>query len=751
MANQSALLPADPTLQAETQNLPEADAGESSAPVSALEQLAARCGIQPKVQDNSGEEHATGPELPRALLRVMRFEVDTDAQAEAALAQLETQEWARALPPVQVAYTDAGSASVPVSLPQGTGALRWTLRLEDEEVRSGQVMFSELPLLDEREIDGRPYERRQLSIPPDLPWGYHRLSLEQASKKQADAATVLIVTPGKCWLPETDEGERLWGLAANLFQLRSERNWGIGDFTDLQALVKLARERGADALGLNPLHAMFLDKPEDASPYSPSDRTLLNVLYIDVEAIPELAHAQRAQQLIAAQAFQQKLADARRAELVQYTAVAELKLQVLRLLFEAFEERKNPDRLQAFEAFHQERRAMLDRACVFQAMRAFFAGQDPPRADCGEWPEAYRSADSSAVAAFAKEHAELVRFHLWLQWIADTQLKAAADAAKGMAIGLYRDVAVGAHPSGAEIWSHPDELAAGAGVGAPPDALGPAGQNWGLPPLHPIAAREHAYSSFIGLLRANMRYAGGLRIDHAMALQRLYWIPKGNEATHGAYVYYAMHDLMGILALESQRHQCLVVGEDLGTVPEGFRDRMAEANILSYRVLFFEREKQAFLTPDQYPRLAVSVASNHDLPTLRGLWQGNDIDRKDALNLLPEGSGPVRQERSEDHATLTALLQDEGLLPANTTAATVSAEAFGDAAHAFLARTNCLLTLVELDDITGEPEQVNVPGTSSENPNWRRRSPLTLEQIGADPRFARVAETMSKERRAVLV
>ena len=300
-----------------------------------------------------------------------------------------------------------------------------------------------------------------------------------------------------------------------------------------------------------------------------------------------------------------------------------------------FEREKNAERCIAFKTFVEERKPLLERACLFQALRSFFTEESPECGDCKQWPAQFRSSGSPELDAFAREHRDRVRFQLWMQWVADEQLRAASVAAEGMSVGLYRDMAVGAHPSGAEVWSYPEALVSGASVGAPPDIWNPAGQNWGLPPLHPLGARGLGYRNFIELLQANMRYAGALRIDHALALQRLYWIPSGAESKDGAYVQYATDDLVGILALESHRNRCVVIGEDLGTVPKGFRERMAKANILSYRVLFFERDEEGFIAPEAYPKLSLSVASSHDLPTLCGWWNGSDIQLKERLHLFP--------------------------------------------------------------------------------------------------------------------
>jgi len=316
-----------------------------------------------------------------------------------------------------------------------------------------------------------------------------------------------------------------------------------------------------------------------------------------------------------------------------------------------------------------------------------------------------------------------------------------------MAVGLYRDLAVGADRSGAEAWADATAVVSAAQVGAPPDIYNPAGQNWGLPPFHPRALREEGYQSFIQLVRANMRHAGGLRIDHAMGLQHLYWVLQGEEPSAGAYVRYPMEDLIGILALESHRHGCLIVGEDLGTVPEGFRERMAEANILSYRVLFFEQEPEtgAFLPPNAYPELALAIVGSHDLPTLRGWWEGRDLDLKEQLGLFPEPGEASRQHqaRERDRMQFLEALRRERLLPDD---GEPDIPTLARAAHAFLARTPSGLAMAQIDDLTDEVEPVNVPATSDEHPNWRRRLSMTLEELAARPRFIEIAEIFRAER-----
>jgi 4-alpha-glucanotransferase len=494
---------------------------------------------------------------------------------------------------------------------------------------------------------------------------------------------------------------------------------------------------------------MFPDEPEHASPYSPASRLLLNILNIDVTAVPELLDCPEMRDLIASEAFGQNVLACRAKHLVDYAQVTTIKLSVLEKLFNTCRSAAEPARWRAFEAFRRGQGETLERNCLFLALREHFAKQGASHADWHTWPEEYRDPASPAVARFAAENRHRVDFFAWLQWVADEQLGVAATTAKdrGMAIGLYRDLAVGADRAGAETWADSAAVVSAAQVGAPPDIYNPAGQNWGLPPFHPRALREEGYRSFIELLRANMRHAGGLRIDHAMGLQQLYWVPQGQEPSAGAYVRYPIEDLIGILALESHRQKCLIVGEDLGTVPEGFRERMAKANILSYRVLFFEQEPEtgAFLPPSAYPALALAVVGSHDLPTLRGWWEGHDLDLKERLGLFPEPGEASRQRqmRDRDRMQLVKVLRHEGLLPGD---GEPDVPTLARAAHAFLARTPSVLAMAQIDDLTDEIDPVNIPATSDEHPNWRRRLSMTLEELSVRPRFIDIAEILRAER-----
>jgi 4-alpha-glucanotransferase len=725
----------------------------------ALDRLAERMGIEAGFRDVRGGMVSTSAATKRALLAAMGQEAPDEARAEASLEALERDDWLRPLPPVQVVRADAGTPAVELVLPADTETVGWRLILEDGGRRHGRIAFGQLERIAVRDFDGRPLERRRLMLEAGLPWGYHRLTIEPSN-----AAMTVIVTPGRCWLPDQlERGGRLWGIAAQLYLLRSATNWGIGDFTDLRGLVELAASRGAAVIGLNPLHAMFLDNPGHASPYSPASRLLLNILNIDVMALPELEHSTAARELMESETFRHRLESCRAAHLVDYVAVTALKLPVLEALFEECHSATVRTRWRAFEEFRRERGAVLEQHCLFLALREHFAAQQPARADWHDWPAAYRHPASPAVTRFTEQHRHRLDFLAWLQWLADEQLGAAAGVAqKSMAIGLYRDLAIGADRSGAETWaaatgaaatgsnatgSNATAVVSGAHVGAPPDIGNPAGQDWGLPPFHPVELRNEAYRAFIELIRANMRHAGGLRIDHVMGLQHLYWVPEGKRPPDGAYVRYPMEDLIGILALESHRQKCLVVGEDLGTVPDGFRERMTDANILSYRVLFFEQDGASgvFVPPRDYPRPALAVTGSHDLPTLRGWWEGRDLAMRHDLRLFPrpEDAAEQRHQRQRDRGHLLEALRREGLLQGNEEpdGATLAL-----AVHAYLARSPSMLAMAQIDDLTDECDPVNVPATTTEYPNWRRRLSMTLADLARLPRFNEIAEVFNNGR-----
>ncbi len=558
--------------------------------------------------------------------------------------------------------------------------------------------------------------------------------------------------PAHAYLPPVLERGRAWGFAINLYALRSSRNWGIGDFGDLLRFVRWSAEIGADTVGVNPLHALHYVEPEAASPYSPTSRYFLSPLYIDVEAAPEFTSPVPAaialRERVASAPFAQTLAELRAASHVAYARVARAKWSALGALYDIFRADRG-ERRSAFRAFVERGGERLERFAIYEALtERFSAGVGHVRGWL-TWPVEYRDPRGDAVRTWAAQARRRVDYFKYLQWLASDQLAAAADAARALSIGLYLDVAVGVDVNSADVWSDPSAYVLDETIGAPPDPLGPEGQDWGLPPPDPAAMLREGGAAFSELLRTNMRNAGALRLDHAMALLRLFRIPRGKSPAEGTYVAYPFDALISFARTESERLHCLIVGEDLGNVPDGFRERMESERIFSYRLLLFEREADGrFRPPASYPSLALATGTTHDVPTLIGWAIGRDIDVREGIGIVSaDAARQARALRRVDASQLLDALASEGELESGSFAALHQAldesshdalrlEALTRGAYRYLAKTPARLVLVQLDDAAGEIEQINLPGTFSEYPNWRRKSGLDLDGIARDDRIA---------------
>ena len=727
--------------------MPEA-AASGGRDIDALRRLCTRFGVASGYEDAFGQHHAVPAEALAALLSDAGFAsasqspgaVDAEAQAAA---------WSRALPPVRVVHAGAAGFDIELHLPATSTRFIWQLHFEDGAMHEGTLDAGPLHVL-ERSPDGA-FVRYRLPIQIALPEGYHRLDIVGHPGE-----ALLVCAPASCHEPPLlREGGRVWGFTLQLHSLRSKRNWGFGDFTDLADFVTDAARQGADVVGLNPLHALFPHNPAHLSPYSPSSRAFLNQLYIDVEAIPDLRDCQPAMRMLRSAAFRQRLEALRATALIDHAGVAQAKHAVLALLHRRFRERAAGDaEVLAFEAFRASRGEALRQHALFEAIQSKLHAADPQVWGWPAWPEAWRDPQSAAVRAFAEQEADRIGYFEYLQWQAARQLEAAGArcAELGMAIGLYLDLAVSVDRGGADAWRHQDVFAFELRIGAPPDAFNPKGQDWGLPPLRSDRLREHGHSVFIEALRANMRGAGAIRIDHVMALMRLFWIPAQGTPASGSYVAYPVDELLAILALESRRHQCLVIGEDLGTVPDTLRAAMQSHRLQSYRLLYFEREPDgAFRAPSAYPREAVVAVSTHDLPTLAGWWSGHDLSLRKELGLIDGDEAFQAQsgERAQDRQRLLDAVCSAVSLSADSAAraadGTLDAEAVA-AIHVFLAAAPSSLMMVQLEDALGEVEQPNLPGTTVEHPNWQRKYGQDIESMWAGPMPRQLGRAMARAR-----
>jgi 4-alpha-glucanotransferase len=550
-----------------------------------------------------------------------------------------------------------------------------------------------------------------------------------------------------CFVPGWLKEGRCWGVACQLYGLRSQRNAGIGDFEDLARFAEIAAAEGADFVGVNPLHALFLAAPERCSPFYPSTRQFLNPLYIALDKVPG---AERLADALDAPA------ELRASELVDYRRVAEFKTPALGYLFRIFQASDEDADADAFRRFVAEHGRPLYLHALYEALSQAMVQQGNGPGWHG-WPEEYRHPGSDSVRAFAEEQADLVTFHCWLQWLADRQLSQAQGRARaaGMRIGLYLDLAVGVAPDGSATWSDPDLVVPGARIGAPPDYYNAAGQDWGLAPLSPAGLAARAFEPFRQAIDTVVRHAGALRIDHAMSLYRLFWIADGFGAADGVYVRYPFSRMLQTLAAVSQARHTIVIGEDLGVVPPGFREVMRRVEVQGYRVFFFERQHDFFLPPAAYPHEALACITTHDLYTLAGWWSGRDIEVRRGIGMIAEADVErEREERAHERRRVLGLLAGHGLLPDGMEAAMRGdaepaaelPEAFAVALHRLVARTPSRMFCVPAEDLTGAVDQVNVPGTVDEHPNWRRKVDVDLERLPERPLYRAIVAALAEER-----
>lgn len=705
--------------------LPSSDLNQATA------QAADLLGVQSVYWDIWGQEHRPDPSIHRSILSALSIPTASAEELDEAIRQHVHASRLAFLPPSVVTAPD--DPVVPLCVPHPSTqneADEWQLILEDGSILSGTCSPAKSETIS---FDGTAFDIVTLRLPSDVSYGYHRLTVTYSG---CQGTTHLIHCPPSA--PTLPAEQRLSGIAVSLYGLRSERNWGVGDTTDLEGFVSWAHEHaGAAFVALNPLHAIGNRLPYNASPYLPNCTFYRNFLYIDVERVPGFASSRACQARF--ERCAPLIESLRKAPFVQYEAIARLKLRFLKQLYREF--RLQPDQAE-FQAYVAAEGDLLRRYSLYCAIDETLHKQNPDVWIWPQWPAELQEPDSPAVAAFEAAHPRLIEFYSWLAWTVDCQLARVQQRAKaiGMAIGLYHDLALATDSCGSDLWAHRPFYMQGCRVGAPPDGFSPLGQDWGFPPPNALRHQQDGFRHFAAAIRNNCRHGGALRMDHVMRFFRLYWIPADRDATGGTYVKENWQQLVRVIALEAHRAGVIVIGEDLGTVEDYVRQALAQFHILSYRLLYFERHPDgAFKLPADYPPLAVVSSTTHDLPTLAGFWTGRDIEARRAAGLVDE-SGYRSQwtNREQDKQHLLRALHSLQLLPRNYPddirhVPELSGE-LHNAIIGFLAATPSQLLVLNQEDLTKETEQQNLPGATWQYPNWQRKMRYTIEELQTDSR-----------------
>jgi 4-alpha-glucanotransferase len=715
----------------------------------ALVRLGAACGIQPSYWDLSGNRREISPEILRELLTALGVDPE---KPEEVLRQMERDAWTRLAEPVLVESVARPPQRLLFAVPTTEEPVETRLDVIEARGHAFRHSYSrsQLTLEDEKEIDGVSYRRWSLPFPVGLPVGLHHFHLVVVVGEKRYAQEIpVIICPERAYLPpELAERGKRAGIAIALYGLRSQRNWGIGDFSDLKEFVSWAvRELRVDMIGLNPLHALSNRQPYGISPYYPISRFYRNFIYLDVEAIEDYRHSPEAQAFVEARETQDLLARLRNAPLVQYEQVAAVKCRALELAFESFRRKEWEERAasngrrRAFVEYLQKEGEMLERFATFCALGDFMRERHPDAWTWRQWPEAYRDPDSEVVAAFRCEHMDRILFHQYLQWQVENQVQEVQALARslGACLGLYHDLALGSDPAGADLWAYRPYWVNGVTVGAPPDDFALMGQDWGFEPPRRDVHRRNGYRLFLEEARKNCVAGGALRIDHIMRFFRLFWIPRGKQPAAGAYVENFPADLVRILALASQQQETLIIGEDLGTVAPGMRETLQGCGILSYKVFYFEKDERGdFREPESYPELALATVSTHDLPTLAGFWRAEDIYVRKRVGMFP-GEKEFQlalEKRTADKEKILQRLAASGFLKVRKNPVSGPCpELTRDIQRAvigLLMSSSAKLVVVSQEDLFRDTRQQNVPGTIAEYPSWSMKMAYTVEELRQD-------------------
>jgi len=762
-----------------------------------INELSELCGIMPEYRDIFGKKHVIPAETKVAILVAMKLKVDSIEEIIKEINERKYKSWKNFIEPVHVVSVNEQPLKIPVYIPVPEGkdnklSLSW--RIEDENGQKGAFMLpgEAMTISEQQWINGIHYIKIYISDTIQRDIGYYRINIEcihpenifSEGQNILQKKSKLIITPDACYIPQELRNRKTWGLSVNLFSIRSERNWGIGDFTDLKRIINWVADLKGGLVGINPLHTIPNTKPFGISPYSPISRLYKNFIYLDIENVPEVLESGDVQTIIESVSFKKERNKLKKRKFIDYEQIALLKEEILRHAFHLFYERhytQDTPRGKDFKKYITEEGTALESFATYMALSDQFGVRsskfnNPPESPFSkggkwgsidsslithhssllswqQWPEEYHIPSNNAVQEFRKTHEKEILFYKYIQWLIDRQLNEVAEEARGlgMVVGLYHDLAIGSVGGGSDAWNYRGVIGE-ADVGAPPDDFSLNGQNWGFPPMIPERLRDAGYELFIQTIRKNMKYGGALRIDHALGLFRLFWIPYGMSPKDGSYVQYPSEDLLRIVALESVLNRTMVIAEDLGTVGENVREMLSKFQMLSYRLFYFERNypDPSFLLPDKYPAMALCAVTTHDLPTLYGYWVKQDIKIRKRLNLYTDKKLWQQQikEREKDRALIISALKSQDILPDNYPSEPKMIPRMTTelcrSIYQYLARTPCKLLLVSLDDIIGTLNQQNMPGTIDSYPNWVQKTPLALEKMVLDERFGTLSEMIRK-------
>ena len=704
------------------------------------EDLLAKIGIARTFSD-AAQNHKTYTVSDETLCRMVNylgFPLKDKSESEALLQKIDNKRWQYVLDSIYVVRTQHKVFDAVVKLPDVEAV---ELRLTNFAHKLLNVRYTQ-NIIETKHVGHSEYARLQIELLSDLEPQYYNLQLTIGDKTYD---SVLAITPDKCYTPEALTQHKLWGFAIQLYSLSGNRNWGVGDFTDLENFAKICADVGADVIGVNPLNVLFHDYPENASPYSSISRLFLNPIYIDVEKVSGYQESY---------VDAQKLAMARQSKDIDYTAVYNLKIEVLQKIFTEFAAKTNSREYQKFVKYCARIGADLDNLATYQAI--YSAYHDKVYGGWRGWPKELQNPHTAAVNEFKHAHEKEILFFKFLQYIADEQLQNvyAKIQENKLSIGLYRDLPVGLCKDSAELWSGNDLFIKDCGAGAPPDVFFPTGQKWCLGAFNPYRLKAAGYQPFIKILRAAMQGAGALRIDHVMSLMRLYIIP--DKSDDGTYVYYNFDDMLGIVALESYLNKCMVVGESIGNVPDGFIEKIHERGICSLSVLWAERwnGNGDFKAPADFPPEAFCSVGTHDMAPLKMRWFGYDIETMYQLKMLDENERQNQYKgREDERRRLLGALDWAGVWPQDKPRQGDCLYGEGypngimEAVEAYTASSSCAVYLAQLEDIFGVEVLQNLPGTDRDkHPNWRRKIPVKIKDYKNNEDFCRAVKIIGEKR-----